>query len=73
MTTISTRFAIAAATLVAGIGISGAAVAQGDESRATERSGSTTTPAETPPDPAGSGRPTSSTASSWRAPAAPAA
>ena len=37
MTTISTRFAIAAATLVAGIGIAGAAVAQGDESRATER------------------------------------
>ena len=50
MTIISTRFALAAATLVAGIGIAGAAVAQGDESRATERSGSTTTPAETPPD-----------------------
>jgi hypothetical protein len=50
MTTISTRFVIAAATLVAGIAITGAAVAQGDESRATERSGSTTTPAETPPD-----------------------
>ena len=52
MTIISTRFAIAAATLVAGIGIAGAAVAQGDDSRATERSGSTTAPAETPPDPA---------------------
>ena len=52
MTTISTRFVIAAAILVAGIGITGAAVAQGSEPRAAERQAGTTTPAETPPDPA---------------------
>lgn len=50
MNAISTRFVIAAATLVAGIGITGAAVAQGTELRAAERRASTTTPAETPPD-----------------------
>jgi len=52
MTTISTRFVIAAAILVAGIGITGAAVAQSSEPRSAERQAGTTTPAETPPDPA---------------------
>ena len=50
MSTINTRFAIAAATLVAGLGIAGAAVAQGGEPEANDRQRSTATPAETPPD-----------------------
>jgi hypothetical protein len=50
MSTINTRFAIAAATLVAGIGIAGAAVAQSDEPEAKESQRGTTAPAETPPD-----------------------
>jgi hypothetical protein len=50
MSTINTRFAIAAATLVAGIGITGAAVAQSGEPEAKDRQRSITAPAETPPD-----------------------
>ena len=50
MNTISTRFAIATAVLVAGIGITGATVAQGGEPQDTGRQAGATTPAETPPD-----------------------
>lgn len=46
----TTRFVVGAALLAAGIGITGAAVAQGDEPRAAERRASTTPAEETPPD-----------------------
>ncbi len=50
MNTTTTRYLIAAATLAVGIGIAGAAVAQGDAPETGNRQGSITKPAGTPPD-----------------------